>query len=45
MASKNTRSVPPSTAGKISAMRLEVERLIQKERYKDAVKQAKLCFK
>ena len=26
-------------------MRLEVERLIQKERYKDAVKQAKICFK
>jgi tetratricopeptide (TPR) repeat protein len=45
MASKNTRSAQPSTAGKSSALRLEVERLIQKERYKDAVKQAKLAFK
>jgi tetratricopeptide (TPR) repeat protein len=45
MASKNTKSARPSTAGKSSALRLEVERLIQKERYKDGVKQAKLCFK
>jgi hypothetical protein len=45
MASKNTRSAQPATAVKSSALRLEVERLIQKERYKDAVKQAKLCFK
>ncbi len=45
MAAKNTGSAPPSTAGKSSGLRLDVERLIQKERYKDAVKQAKICFK
>ena len=31
--------------GTTSALRTEAERLIEKERYKDAVKQAKLCFK
>ncbi len=45
MAAKNTGSAPPSTAGKSSGLRLDVERLVQKERYKDAVKQAKICFK
>ena len=44
MASKNTRSAPVTSASG-SALRLEVERLILRERYKDAVKQAKLCFK
>ena len=32
-------------AGTNSRMAEEVERLIQKERFKDAVKQAKLCYK
>ncbi len=31
--------------GTTSALRTEAERLIEKERYKDAVKQAKLCYK
>ncbi len=33
------------TAAISSQLRVEVERLIQKERFKDAVKQAKLCYK
>jgi hypothetical protein len=45
MVSENTRSAPLSAAGKRSALRLETERLIPKERLKDAVKQAKLAFK
>ncbi len=44
MASRNTRSAPPSAAGRSSALRFETERLIQKEHRKDAVKQAKLAF-
>ena len=46
MASKTTPSKSAKTdAGGVSALRAETERLIAKERYKDAVKQAKLCFK
>jgi tetratricopeptide (TPR) repeat protein len=46
MASKVSRHAAKSPAdGMSSALRAEVERLIEKERYKDAVKQAKLCFK
>ena len=47
MASKLSRSHPEKApaVGASSAPRAEAERLIEKERYKDAVKQAKLSFK
>ncbi len=47
MASKVSRghAAKSPVVGTSSALRAEVERLIEKERYKDAVKQAKLCFK
>lgn len=46
MATKTTpsKSVGSGTGGP-SPLRTETERLIAKERYKDAVKQAKLCYK
>jgi cation transport regulator ChaC len=44
MASKSTRETAAATAA-IGESRVEVDRLIQKERFKDAVKQAKLCYK
>ncbi len=46
MSTKTTpsRSSGPS-AGAASPLRAETERLIVKERFKDAVKQAKLCYK
>ena len=46
MASRTTpaRSTGPDAGGAV-ALRAEAERLIAKERYKDAVKQAKLCYK
>ncbi len=45
MAQKNHKRVESkATAGGISP-RAEVERLIQKERFKDAVKQGKLCYR
>src|ERR1700759_4658720 len=44
-----TKTNPPRSAGSsdsgASSLRAEAERLIAKERYKDAVKQAKLCYK
>jgi hypothetical protein len=46
MASKTTQSKSAgSGGGAASPLRTETERLIAKERYKDAVKQAKLCYK
>ena len=45
MPSKSSPKATSALAGAKSSMRDEVERLIQKERFKDAVKQAKLCFK
>src|SRR5215469_9031261 len=46
MASKTTPSKSArSDAAGASALRAETERLIAKERYKDAVKQAKLTYK
>jgi tetratricopeptide (TPR) repeat protein len=46
MASKTTPSKSAKAeSGGASALRAETERLIAKEKYKDAVKQAKLCFK
>ena len=47
MASKLSRSHAEKApaVGASSALRAEAERLIEKERYKDAVKQAKLSFK
>src|SRR5215470_19086250 len=46
MASKTTPSKSAgSEAAGGSALRAETERLIAKEKYKDAVKQAKMCFK
>jgi hypothetical protein len=44
-----TKTPPPKSAGSsggaASPLRAETERLIAKERFKDAVKQAKLCYK
>jgi hypothetical protein len=47
MASKVSRgaAVKAPTVGASAPLRAETERLIAKERYKDAVKQAKLAFK
>ena len=45
MASKSARGTPSATAAVGSELRVELDRLIQKERFKDAVKQAKLCYK
>jgi hypothetical protein len=45
MSSKGPRGSASKAAGAINSLRLEVERLVQKERYKEAVKQAKLCYK
>ena len=45
MASKSARGTTSATAAIGGALRVEVDRLIQKERFKDAVKQAKLCYK
>src|SRR6516225_7445234 len=46
MASKTTPSKSArSDAAGAGALRAETERLMAKERYKDAVKQAKLCYK
>jgi tetratricopeptide (TPR) repeat protein len=45
MASKRSQGSSVATAGPGDALRLETERLFQKERFKDAVKQAKLCYK
>jgi tetratricopeptide (TPR) repeat protein len=45
MSHKVARKTLPSTVGSGIAMRQEVEKLIHKERLKDAVKQAKLLFK
>ncbi len=45
MSSKQSRKTSSATLSPGSALRQEVERLIQKDRLKDAVKQAKLCFK
>lgn len=45
MASKTQSKPASSGAGGGSALRVEAERLIARERYKDAVKQAKLAYK
>jgi hypothetical protein len=45
MASKHPREEQVAAAGAIAPFRVEVERLIQKDRLKEAVKQAKLCHK
>ena len=45
MASKTSRGTLTATAAASSQLRVEVERLIVKERFKDAVKQAKQCYK
>jgi len=45
MSSKSSRKTQSVLAGTSSRLGEEVERLIQKERFKDAVKQAKLCYK
>jgi hypothetical protein len=45
MSQKQSRKTSASTLGSGIGMRQEVEKLIQKERLKDAVKQAKLLFK
>jgi hypothetical protein len=45
MPSKSARGTPTSTAVTGNQLRMELDRLIDKERFKDAVKQAKLCFK
>ncbi len=45
MPSKSARGTPTSTAIPGNPLRMELDRLIGKERFKDAVKQAKLCFK
>lgn len=45
MASKTQSKPASSGAGGVSALRVEAERLIEKERYKDAVKQAKMAYK
>jgi tetratricopeptide (TPR) repeat protein len=45
MSAKSARGSSSATAAIASQPREEVDRLIQKERFKDAVKQAKLCYK
>ena len=45
MPSKSTRGTSSATAAIGGELRVEVDRLIEKERFKDAVKQAKLCYK
>ena len=45
MSTKRSRRTPSASTGKGSPPCAEVERLFQKERFKDAVKQAKLCYK
>jgi hypothetical protein len=45
MPSKSARGTPASTAVTGNQLRMELDRLIHKERFKDAVKQAKLCYK
>jgi tetratricopeptide (TPR) repeat protein len=45
MASKHQRRVVTTPSAARPPLRQEVDRLIAKERYKDAVKQAKICFK
>ncbi len=45
MVSKTQSKPASSGAGGGSALRVEAERLIEKERYKDAMKQAKLAYK
>jgi len=45
MSSKSSRRTPSALAGTSSRLCEEVERLIEKDRLKDAVKQAKLWFK
>jgi tetratricopeptide (TPR) repeat protein len=45
MSSKNSRGGKAQTAATSSQLRTEVDRLIQKQWYKDAVKQAKICYK
>jgi tetratricopeptide (TPR) repeat protein len=45
MASKESRGNPSKAAVASANLRREAERSIQKERYKDAVKQAKMCYK
>ena len=45
MSSKSARGTSSATAAIGSQLRMELDRLIQKERFKDAVKQAKLCYK
>ncbi len=45
MATKRSRRMPSPSAGANTPLCDEVERLFQKERFKDAVKQAKLCYK
>ncbi len=45
MSSKRTRGTKTALASDVNSLRGETERLIAKEWYKDAVKQAKLCYK
>ena len=45
MPSRSARGTPTSTARSGNPLRIELDRLIQKERFKDAVKQAKLYYK
>ena len=45
MPSKSARGTPTSPAVTGNQLRMELDRLIHKERFKDAVKQAKLVFK
>src|ERR1700733_5646633 len=45
MPSKSARGTPASTAVTGNQLRMELDRLIHKGRFKDAVKQAKLCYK
>ena len=45
MSSKQSRKTSSATASSSASMRQEIARLIQKDRLKDAVKQAKMCFK
>ena len=45
MSSKRARGTKTALASNDNSLRSETERLIQKEWYKDAVKQAKLCYK
>jgi tetratricopeptide (TPR) repeat protein len=45
MASKHKRRADPARRGSATALREEVDRLIAKGRLKDAVKEAKLCYR